>query len=127
MNLMESALSWFEIPVDDIKRAQRFYEQIFMIEMQKMTVGTGLKMAIFPVAANGVGGALCEHVEFYRPTHDGTLVYLNGNPDLQTVLDRVKAHGGHVIKGKTRISPDYGYMAIFEDSEGNRVALRSMN
>ncbi len=64
MKLMESALSWFEIPVDDIDRAQKFYEQIFLFEMQKMTVGTGLKMAIFPVDGNGVGGSLCEYEEF---------------------------------------------------------------
>ena len=72
-----------------------------------------------------LGGALAEHSEFYFPGNQGTLVYLNGDPDLQAVLDRLEASGGRVLVPKTQISPEYGHMAIFEDSEGNRVALQS--
>ncbi len=126
MKLMEGALNWFEIPVNDIDRARRFYEEIFSIRMQETVVGKGLKVAIFPVTPNGVGGALCEHKGFYKPSHDGTLVYLNGDPDLQEILDRVEDYGGRVVIRKNHVSPQYGYMAVFEDTEGNRVALRSM-
>jgi uncharacterized protein len=123
---LENAISWFEIPVMEIGRARKFYEGVFSINMQPLTVGNGLKMALFPVTAGTVGGALCEHAAFYKPSHDGTLVYLNANPDLREVLDRVEDNGGRIIIGKTQISPEYGYMAVFEDTEGNRVALRSM-
>lgn len=126
MKLMEGALNWFEIPVNDIDRAQRFYEGIFSIQMRQTVVGKGLKVAVFPVTPDGVGGALCEHKGFYTPSHDGTLVYLNGDPDLQEVLDKVEDYGGRVVILKNHISPQFGYMAVFEDPEGNRVALRSM-
>ena len=41
----------------------------------------------------GVGGAIVAG-EWYEPTTAGTLVYLNGDPDLSTVLDRVPKAGG---------------------------------
>ncbi len=126
MKNMNGALNWFEIPVRDISRAQGFYEAIFGIRMQQMTVGNGLKMALFPVSSGTVGGALCEHENFYKPSHDGVLVYLNANPELQDVLDKVEDNGGRVVIARTQISPEYGYMSVFEDTEGNRVALRSM-
>ena len=57
----------------------------------------------------------------------GSLVYLNGNDDLSVMLGRVESAGGKILRGKTQISPDIGYMAVFEDSEGNRIALHSQN
>jgi len=125
MRKLENALTWFEIPVNDMARAKGFYEQILDIIMEEITVGNGLKMALFPVSGGKVGGALCEHKGFYKPSHDGALIYLNADPDLQIVLDRVEDSGGRSIIAKTQISPEYGYMAVFEDTEGNRVALRS--
>ncbi|HNP53532.1 MAG TPA: hypothetical protein PKK69_02900, partial [Ferruginibacter sp.] len=55
----------------------------------------------------------------------GPLVYLNANPDVQLVLNRVEAAGGKIIVPKTEISPEYGFMAVIIDTEGNRVALHS--
>ena len=57
---------------------------------------------------------------------NGTLLYLNANPDVQIILDRVEAAGGKVVVPKTEISPDYGYMGIFIDTEGNRIGLHSV-
>lgn len=74
MKYMEGALNWFEIPVNNIDRAQRFYEEVLSIQMRQMTIGDCLKMALFPVAPGTVGGALCEHHAFYKPGHDGLLV-----------------------------------------------------
>jgi predicted enzyme related to lactoylglutathione lyase len=54
------------------------------------------------------------------------LVYLNANPDVQRVLDKVEKAGGKIIVPKTQISPEYGYMAVIEDTEGNRVAFHSV-
>ena len=53
--------------------------------------------------------------------------YLNGGADLAVVLDRVANAGGTVIQEKTEVSPEIGYMAIIDDSEGNRIHLHSMN
>ena len=58
--------------------------------------------------------------------YDGPLVYLNGNPDVQIILDRIEPAGGQILVPKTEISPEYGHMAVFLDSEGNRIALHSI-
>jgi predicted enzyme related to lactoylglutathione lyase len=123
----KNAISWFEIPTEDINRAQKFYETIFSIQMIPLDLGQ-LKMCMFPLEDQaGVGGALNYNTEFYKPSAtDGPLIYLNANPDVQIVLDRVEAAGGKIVVPKTEISPEYGHMAVFIDTEGNRIALHSV-
>ena len=122
--MKKHALDWFEIATADFERAIRFYEDIFQFKMNLMEVGPGLRMAAFPTnAADSVGGALCHHPEFYKPSQTGTLVYLNADPDLAIVLGRVEKAGGKIVVPKKQISPEHGFMAVFLDSEGNRVAL----
>ena len=63
----------------------------------------------------------------YNPSESaGPIVYLNANPDVQHVLDKIAAAGGKIVVPKTEISPEHGHMAIFIDTEGNRVALHSI-
>jgi predicted enzyme related to lactoylglutathione lyase len=121
------AISWFEIPTTDLDRAQRFYEAIFDIQMIPMDMPQ-LKMRMFPVDnSKNVGGALNYAPDFYKPSAtDGPLIYLNANPDVQIVLDKIEAAGGKILVPKTEISPEYGHMAVFLDTEGNRVALHSV-
>lgn len=122
---MKNAVAWFEIPATNLKRSKMFYQNIFEIDMIDMDLGDEFKMAMFPVDDGGVGGAVCEHEAFYHPSEKGSLVYFSADPDLQLVLDRVERSGGTILQPKKKISDDYGYMAIFRDSEGNRVALHS--
>jgi uncharacterized protein len=56
---------------------------------------------------------------------EGTTVYLNANPDMGSVLEKVEMEGGKILMPKTSISPEIGFMAFFADTEGNRVALHS--
>jgi predicted enzyme related to lactoylglutathione lyase len=124
----KNAISWFEIPAIDLSRAQKFYEAIFNIQMIPLDTAN-FQMRMFPVEdmMNGIGGAISKAEGFYKPSAtDGTLVYLNANPDVQIVLDKIEAAGGKIIVPKTQISPEYGYMAVFIDTEGNRVALHSI-
>lgn len=121
---IRNAISWFEIPTADLDRAQKFYETIFGITLTPLDLDN-IKMRMFPVDdPSAVGGALCHSEGFYHPsmTH-GPLLYLNANPDIQPILDKVEAAGGKVLVPKTQISPEYGYMAVMQDSEGNRIAL----
>jgi len=125
---MDNAISWFEIPATDIDRAQKFYEAVFQIQMQPMDFGN-TKMRMFPIddPMKGVGGTLIDSGGFHKPSAtDGPLIYLNGNPNVQIFLDRVEAAGGKITLPKTEISPDYGFMAMFTDTEGNRIALHSV-
>lgn len=125
---MQNAISWFEIPTTDINRAQQFYETIFDITMMPMDM-PNIKMRMFPLddMMTQVGGALVDSGGFHKSSAtDGPLIYLNGNPDVQNILDKVVAAGGSIMVPKTEISPDYGFMAVFIDTEGNRVALHSV-
>ncbi|MBK9177679.1 MAG: VOC family protein, partial [Flavobacteriales bacterium] len=71
-----------------------------------------------------VGGAIVKS-GMHKPSKEGTLVYLNANPDLAESLGRVEKAGGKVLMPKTHISDDIGYMAFFMDTEGNAVAMHS--
>lgn len=125
---MKHAISWFEIPATDIERAQKFYEAIFQIQMINMDF-PGVKMRAFPLdnPMEGVGGTIIDTGGFHKPSlTDGPLIYLDANPDVQLVLDRVEAAGGTISIPKKEISPEYGYMAMFTDTEGNRIALHSV-
>ncbi|NIQ05072.1 MAG: VOC family protein, partial [Candidatus Korarchaeota archaeon] len=80
----------------------------------------------FPAESGTVGGALIQKEEYYNPSDlYGPLLYLNANPDLQKVLDKVEGSGGKISIPKRLITEDNGYMAVIIDSEGNRVALHS--
>ncbi|HNA15813.1 MAG TPA: VOC family protein, partial [Ferruginibacter sp.] len=125
---MQHAISWFEIPTTDINRAQKFYEAIFSITMVPMDL-PNIKMRMFPLddMMTQVGGALVDSGGFHKASAtDGPLVYLNGNPDVQIILDRVEAAGGKIMLPKTEISPEYGFMAVIYDTEGNRIGLHSI-
>jgi len=125
---MQNAISWFEIPSENLDRAQKFYESIFNLELFPMDVAN-IRMRMFPIddPNTGIGGAVAHTEGFYKPsTSDGVLIYLNGNPDVQIILDRVEAAGGKILVPKTEISPEYGHMGIFVDTEGNRIGLHSV-
>jgi predicted enzyme related to lactoylglutathione lyase len=124
---MDNAISWFEVPATDLDRATKFYEQAFQVKLTPLDL-RNIKMRMFPVdnPGKGIGGALVDSGGFHKPSAtDGPLVYLNGNPDVQQVLNRVENAGGKILVPKTEISPDYGYMAVIIDTEGNRVGLHS--
>src|SRR5690606_2043117 len=123
---MQNAINWFEIPVNNLERAQKFYETIMDISMIPVEVDT-FRMLMFPVDdSKSVGGALIESSGNYAPSlTDGPLIYRNGKPDLQNVLDRVEGAGGKIMVPKTQSTPEYGYMAVIQDTEGNRIALHS--
>lgn len=125
MKTTENALNWFEIPVMEMARAMKFYEEIFDIKMNYIEM-EGLKMASFIADdMNGkVSGALAQS-EMHVPSQEGVTVYLNGNPDLEIPLSRVEAAGGKVVMPKTFVNESVGYMAFFLDTEGNKVALHS--
>lgn len=125
---MQNAISWFEIPTTDINRAQKFYETIFGITMMPMDM-PNIKMRMFPLddMMTQVGGALVDSGGFHKPSAtDGPLIYMNANPDVQNVLDKIVEAGGTIMVPKTQISPEYGFMAVFMDTEGNRIALHSI-
>lgn len=117
-------VNWFEIPVSDMGRAQTFYETVLGVELTLNSMGP-VEMFFFPMAGKGEGasGALTK-ADFYIPSHSGTLVYFKVK-DIDATLELINASGGRTLMGKASIG-EYGFIAHFEDSEGNRVAIHSM-
>lgn len=126
MEEFKSAINWFEIPAIDFERAVRFYSEILAYEIPTRDSGH-IRMGFFQHQPGaGTGGAVVQG-EHYRPSVDGTRAYLNAGTDLNVVLDRVMDAGGAVVMGKTQVSPEIGFIAVIDDTEGNRVYLHSMN
>jgi uncharacterized protein len=125
MKTTDNALNWFEISVTDFLRAKKFYETIFDIKMNVSDFPM-MKMASFIAddMTGKVSGALVQS-DMHKPSVDGALIYLNGNPDLEIALGKVSVAGGKVLLPKTFVNENVGYMALFLDTEGNRVALHS--
>lgn len=122
---MENLINWFEIPAKDFNRAVSFYKAILGVEVNEVEM-FGTKMGLFPTDGKNVSGAIV-HGEDYTPSHDGVVTYLNGGNNLQDVLDKIEANDGKIIVPKTQISPEMGYFGMFIDSEGNKMAVHSMN
>lgn len=118
---MKNFAVWFDIPVRDLDRAMKFYSKVLGVESQKME-GAPKKYAMFPFAPGTASGGLVEDKDMV--TDKGSLLYLNGGDDLSIPLKRVADAGGKVLQEKTSIGIN-GFMAIFKDTEGNRVALWS--
>jgi predicted enzyme related to lactoylglutathione lyase len=125
MSAETNALNWFEIAVNDISRAKIFYETIFEMKMEEMEM-PGMKYAMFPWSPTigKVGGGLAQS-PMYKPGAGGSIIYLNANPDLQNVLNRIEKAGGKITMPKTAIGQN-GFMAFITDTEGNHIGIHSM-
>ena len=122
---LTNAINWFEIPAADFERAKKFYETIFDYQIPESVVGpTKMGFFLYDFKSGKIGGAIC-HGNGYTPSQQGSLVYLNADPDLQAILSRVEKAGGKILQAKTQVTPEIGHVAVFIDSEGNRVALHS--
>jgi len=126
MEINRNAVGWFEIPVNDMERAIKFYEAVFEYKLERHQMGP-LDIAWFPSAEiPGAAGTLVFHKEFYKPSPEGVLIYFTCHSgDLANELARVESAGGKVLMTKKLITDDVGYMALCVDSEGNRIALHS--
>jgi len=116
---MESALTWFEIPVNNMEKSKSFYETVFQCEMRVMEM-EGVKLAIFP--GTEIAGALIEEPDYTAPER-GVVVYLNIPDTLEAVLERVRQSGGKILTPKTLIQEDVGWSASFRDIDGNQIGL----
>lgn len=124
-----NVLTWFEIAVHDLDRAQKFYETILDIQMVRR--GDGANEGVFfpfdpdvvQATSGRVTGVLAKS-EANSPTGKGTVVYINASPSIQAVLDRVESAGGKIVEPKEMFGP-VGFIAVILDSEGNKIGLHS--
>src|SRR5579875_2529810 len=107
MDKNTNSLNWFEIPASDINRAKTFYENIFDIQMDTMEM-MGMKMAFFPgEAGNGKASGGVVQSDMHQPSHEGNVIYLNANPDMNDVLEKIEKAGGKVVMPKTEIGQGF--------------------
>lgn len=120
---MKNMAVWFDIPVKNLDRAMKFYSKVFSVELSKMSESPK-GYAMFPYSEEGavMSGGLVEDPE--RVSENGTLLYFNGGEDLSVPLAKVSEAGGLVLQEKTSVGEN-GFMAIFQDTEGNRLAMHS--
>ena len=123
----KNVVGWFEIPVLDLDRAQKFYEAVLGLKLERHTMGP-LEMAWFPWIEDAVGsaGSLVQAEEFYKPSADGVQLYFTSpSGDAAKELALVGDAGGKLLQPKTLISEDLGYYGMLLDTEGNRIAIHS--
>jgi predicted enzyme related to lactoylglutathione lyase len=115
---------YFEIPVSDLDRATKFYSAVFGFTFERQNIH-GNEMAMFPFSQNGSGitGALVKG-EIYKPTQSGVVIYFH-TENIDATLERAVKNGAKILFPKTSAG-DFGVVAEFSDSEGNRIALNEL-
>jgi predicted enzyme related to lactoylglutathione lyase len=121
---MRNPVHWFEIYVQDMDRARRFYETVLDLKLQRLHPGD-LEMWAFPMSMEhvGAGGSLVK-VDGVRSGGNSTLVYF-ACEDCALEASRIESAGGKVQRQKLSIG-DYGHIVLALDSEGNMIGLHSM-
>ncbi|TAN09428.1 MAG: VOC family protein [Burkholderiaceae bacterium] len=121
---------WFEIYVQDMRRAQAFYERVFQCKLAPMKAPEGIPpdthMMAFPgddMTTYGATGMLIK-MDGVPSGGGGSLVYFSCD-DCAVEQARVEAAGGQINKSKASIEP-YGFIALVVDTEGNCIGLHSM-
>jgi predicted enzyme related to lactoylglutathione lyase len=122
--LRKNPIAWVSIPVTDMARAVAFYNKVFDLSL-KASEEMGRPIAFLPSdqSSYGTSGALSAGPT--KPGLDGPIAFFGCAGDLSVPLGRVKAAGGKVLDQKSSIG-QHGFVAQFQDSEGNRIGLHSM-
>ena len=115
---------WFEIYVEDMDRAKKFYETVFQTKLEDLH-SPEVEMWAFPMEHNlwGAGGS---RVRMAGRTSGGnsTLVYFSCD-DCAVEESRAEKAGGRIQRTKMSIG-QYGFISLVVDSEGNMIGLHSM-
>ena len=121
---MNNPVGWFEIYVEDMNRAIKFYEETFDVQLTKLE-GSDIEMFTFPMQQDSYGapGALVK-IPGFSSGANSVLVYFSCN-DCAVEAAKAKKAGGNIQKEKTSIG-QYGHIALVIDTEGNMIGLHSM-
>lgn len=122
--MQNNPIVWFEIYVQDMERARKFYESVLQIKLEKMN-SPEIKMWSFPMDLNrpGASGALVK-MDGVPSGGNSTLVYFTCE-DCSVEEGRVEKSGGRIQRKKMSIG-EYGFISLVYDSEGNMFGLYSM-
>jgi uncharacterized protein len=116
---------WADIPVTDLERASKFYAHVTGMAVQAMPGGMDVAV-ISPPAGQG-SGEMVVSADLYvggKPSHDGPTVYLGTGGDIDGMAARVVEAGGKMLQEKQNMGEMVGWIAFFEDTEGNRIGMQ---
>ena len=120
-------VGWFDIYVEDMDRAQTFYEPVLDTKLSPMDDPNNptAQMRGFgdDFTSHGAGGALVK-LEYTRPGPGGSMVYFSC-ADCAVEQHRVTAAGGSIVRPKFSIG-GHGFVSIITDTEGNMIGLHSV-
>ncbi|NJK71641.1 MAG: VOC family protein [Thermales bacterium] len=124
---LRNPASWFEIYVNDMERARKFYETVMGVETTKMEAGDfDGEMYTLPMVmgGEGAGGALVKWAN-QQPSSSGTIVYFDSK-DCEIELARVEGAGGKILQTKSQAG-EFGFSCLIQDTEGNTVGFFQKN
>lgn len=120
---------WFEIYVDNLENAKKFYETVLKTELSEMPIpempdGEEMKMLFFPMEMNaeGAAGALVK-MSGFKPGGNSTIIYF-GSEDCSIEESRIENAGGKIVQPKQSIG-EFGFMVLATDPEGNMFGIHS--
>ncbi len=116
-----STVDYFEFPVDNLDRAQKFYSEVFGWEFKSHTMEDGMEYVFIHThntsGEKGLPGGMYLRS---KPEHV-PCNYLNVK-NMETTLQQIQEKGGKVLMQKTEMM-DSGYIAICQDTEQNVIGL----
>lgn len=125
--MINNPVGWFEIYVDDMTRASKFYQSVLEVTLEQLTdpKESGLEMWSFmsDMEKYGSSGALVK-MDGFAAGGNSTLVYFMCE-DCAVEESRVNSAGGQVQRSKMSIG-EYGFISLALDTEGNMFGLHSM-
>lgn len=123
--MKKNPVGWFEIYVQDMNRAKKFYQTVLGTELTKLTEEKDFEMWAFPMEMNsmGAGGSLVR-MKGFGSEGNSVIVYFRSE-DCSIEEKRVVAAGGKIQKPKMSIG-EYGFITLAFDTEGNIFGLHSL-
>ncbi len=120
---MHNPVHWFEIYVNNIDRARRFYQALLEVELTRLPADA-LPMWAFPQnpRQGGSSGALVQ-TDAMPAGGNSTVVYFSCT-DCAKPAGRVAQLGGELVKAKFSIGA-FGHIALVKDPDGNLIGLHS--
>ena len=105
------------IPSKNLQRSKTFFEKVFGWIVQALPGES--YWDVLPPSKKGISAELNSEAE--------TIVPSINTEDIDAKLKLIEACGGIILEGKTPAGEngEYGYYALFEDPEGNKMCFYS--
>ena len=116
---------WFEVPFDEAKRAQKFYQDVFgwqINQFPEMDYYAAITTDTDPQTmesktAGAINGGLLKRDE----TGKNPLILIEV-PSIDEHIKKIEENGGKIVMSKIPVG-DFGLYARVSDTEGNIIAL----